>query len=87
MALIDNGKILLQKALYSANKIEETIPSDMPLEGKERLARDWRDIELKSTDWICSIPDHGSYSSYMTYRTNLRDWPTTDDFPDTKPTL
>lgn len=87
MALIDNGKLLRQKALYSSNEIEQHIPSDMPLEGREALAREWRDMELKKTDWICAIPDHGLYVSYMAYRTLLRDWPTTSDFPDTKPTL
>lgn len=51
------------------------------------LARSWRDSELKKTDWICAIPDHGLYASYMTYRTLLRDWPSTSDFPDTKPTI
>jgi len=31
--------------------------------------------------------DHPERESYLTYRTKLRDWPTTDDFPNTKPTL
>lgn len=51
------------------------------------LARSWRDSELKETDWICAIPDHGLHASYTTYRVALRDWPSTSDFPDTKPTL
>ena len=51
------------------------------------LAREWRDAQLKATDWICAIPDHGLHAPYMAYRTLLRDWPTTSDFPDTKPTL
>tara|TARA_R110000803_G_scaffold128519_2_gene195995 strand:+ start:3353 stop:3556 length:204 start_codon:yes stop_codon:yes gene_type:complete len=53
----------------------------------EGLSRRWRDSELKETDWICAIPDHGLHASYMTYRQNLRDWPSTSEFPDTKPTL
>lgn len=56
-------------------------------EAKQDFAKNWRDEELKKTDWICSIPDHGSHASYMTYRQTLRDWPSTSDFPDTKPTL
>jgi len=87
MALIDNGKKLREKALYSSNEIELVIPSDMPLAGREALARDWRNKELSNSDWIASIPDHGLHDSYMTYRQALRDWPTTEDFPDTKPTL
>ena len=87
MALIDNGKKLEQNALYSYNEIEPVIPSDMPLAGREVLAREWRDKELSDSDWIASIPDHGMYNAYITYRQALRDWPTTDNFPDTKPTL
>ena len=57
------------------------------LEELHGLSRRWRDSELKETDWICAIPDHGLHASYMTYRQALRDWPTTTGFPDTKPTL
>lgn len=53
----------------------------------EIIQRAWRDKELKSTDWIIPITDHPERASYLTYRTNLRDWPSTDDFPNTKPTL
>ena len=87
MALIDNGKRIREKALYASNEIEPPIPSDMPLEGRQALAREWRNKELDKTDWIASIPDHGQYNAYITYRQALRDWPTTDNFPDTKPTL
>lgn len=51
------------------------------------LQRAWRNQELKDTDWIVPITDHPGRDSYLTYRTNLRNWPTTDNFPDTKPTL
>lgn len=53
----------------------------------ETFQRDWRNKELKSTDWIVPVTDHPERASYLTYRTNLRDWPSTDDFPNTKPTL
>ena len=87
MALIDNGKKIREKALYSSNEVEQTIPSDMPLEGRQALAREWRNKELDKTDWIAAISDHGSCNDYMTYREALRNWPATDNFPDTKPTL
>ena len=64
--------------------IDTTLWSD---EAKSDLARSWRDEELKKSDWIASIPDHGMHASYMTYRAALRDWPSTSDFPDNKPTL
>ena len=49
-------------------------------------ARGWRDGELESTDWIAQTPDHPQRDDYLAYRVKLRDWPTTSDFPDTKPT-
>ena len=51
-------------------------------------AREWRDNELKETDWIMAVSDHPQLAAYKTYRTKLRDWPASEsDFPDTKPTL
>ena len=54
---------------------------------KEELAREWRNQELLVSDWIMSVSDHSQLDAYKTYRTKLRDWPNTSDFPDTKPTL
>mgnify|MGYP003109540649 CR=1 FL=1 len=50
-------------------------------------ARSWRDMELLGTDYIVPLTDHPQRDAYMSYRTALRNWPSTDDFPDTKPTL
>lgn len=50
-------------------------------------ARSWRDMELLETDYIVPLTDHPQRDAYMSYRTALRDWPSTDDFPNTKPTL
>ena len=50
-------------------------------------ARVWRNQELNASDWISQTPDHPERAAYLTYRTALRDWPSTSDFPDTKPTL
>ena len=52
-----------------------------------QIARDWRDAELGKTDFIVPLSDHPQRAAYMTHRTTLRDWPSTSDFPDTKPTL
>ena len=54
---------------------------------KERDARIWRNDELKETDKIAQTPDWPDRDKYLIYRTKLRDWPSTSDFPDTKPTL
>jgi hypothetical protein len=51
----------------------------------EKDARAWRDSELKRTDYIVPLSDHPERAAYMTYRVALRDWPSTDSFPTTKP--
>jgi hypothetical protein len=53
----------------------------------EEAARQWRDNELGGSDWVVPTTDHPQHAAYMTYRADLRDWPATDDFPDTKPIL
>ena len=52
----------------------------------ETEARQWRDNELQSTDFIVPLTDHPDHAATITYRQELRDWPSTDAFPDTKPT-
>jgi hypothetical protein len=53
----------------------------------EEQAKEWRNSELKRTDWIVPVTDHTQHADYMAYRQALRDWPSTPDFPDTRPTL
>ena len=50
-------------------------------------AREWRDRELQLTDMMAQTPDYPNRDAYVTYRAKLRDWPSTGDFPATKPTL
>lgn len=50
-------------------------------------SKKWRNEELKKSDWIVTITDHPERASHLTYRANLRDWPSTNDFPNTRPTL
>jgi hypothetical protein len=50
-------------------------------------AREWRNEELSKTDHIVPLTDHPDHADTLAYRAALRDWPTTSDFPDTKPTL
>lgn len=54
---------------------------------KKELAREWRNQELRATDWIVSITDHPQHAAYMAYRQALRDWTDTVDFPNIKPVL
>jgi hypothetical protein len=50
-------------------------------------ARQWRDSELVRTDALSVLTDHPQKTEIAAYRTALRDWPSTSEFPDTKPTL
>jgi hypothetical protein len=50
-------------------------------------AREWRDLELVKTDNMAQIPDWPDRDKYIAYRTKLRDWPSTSDFPATRPEL
>ena len=53
----------------------------------EETARNWRDGELSSTDTASQIPDWPNRDNILTYRAALRDWPSTDAFPATRPEL
>ena len=53
----------------------------------ELEARMWRDQELIRTDSLILLPDHPDKDNLIAYRQALRDWPSTGDFPGTKPTL
>ena len=49
--------------------------------------REWRDSELTRTDVLSLLADHPQKTEIAAYRVKLRDWPSTSDFPLTRPTL
>ena len=53
----------------------------------EETERMWRDEELSATDEAAKIPDWPNRDNTLTYRTALRDWPSSEDFPHTRPEL
>ena len=53
----------------------------------EEEGRMWRDMELSATDYIVPLSDHPQRDAYITYREALRQWPSTDSFPATRPEL
>mgnify|MGYP003656845620 FL=1 len=53
----------------------------------EEEARMWRNDELSATDTAAQTPDWPNRDNILLYRTALRNWPSTSDFPDTRPTL
>lgn len=56
-------------------------------EQKQIEARAWRNEQLNKSDQVIMITDHPDREKFLAYRVKLRDWPSTSDFPDTKPTL
>ena len=77
MALFNTSKFLKEQRAG----LEANIPADT----EENIARAWRDQELRDTDWVIPITDHSDRAAYITYRQLLRDWPSTTDFPGTRP--
>jgi hypothetical protein len=74
-----DGNTVIEKLYYAV-----VAPTDEEI---AQEARDWRNAELSRTDWISQTPDHPQRAAYLTYRTALRDWPSTSNFPATKPEL
>tara|TARA_B100001059_G_scaffold235677_1_gene282209 strand:+ start:470 stop:766 length:297 start_codon:yes stop_codon:yes gene_type:complete len=53
----------------------------------EEAARIWRNAELEATDKAAQTPDWPNRDNILTYRQALRDWPSTSNFPATRPEL
>tara|TARA_R110002153_G_scaffold139749_1_gene290526 strand:- start:3 stop:212 length:210 start_codon:yes stop_codon:yes gene_type:complete len=66
--------------------IKDFILSSSP-EAPEDEARQWRDAELEATDKAAQTPDWPNRDNILLYRTALRNWPSTEDFPNTRPEL
>ncbi len=69
-------------------KVEPPTPSSSTLaemkKGEERI---WRNNELDKTDTLYLLDDYPDKDKLKAYRQALRDWPSTSDFPDTRPTI
>tara|TARA_R110000782_G_C14749233_1_gene406964 strand:+ start:229 stop:531 length:303 start_codon:yes stop_codon:yes gene_type:complete len=52
---------------------------------EEEIATGWRNDELIRTDSMMGATDHPDYDTLAAYRVALREWPSTEDFPATKP--
>lgn len=84
--VLDNGLTRFQyDGWYEDKMVNESVePTTAEL---EEAARQWRDNELAFTDWIIPLIDHPQREAHITYRESLRQWPSTDSFPETKPEL
>lgn len=89
--IIKSGGVILGVYASMADAANETeLVGDILVVTNEELEnsqREWRNQELKKSDWIVPISDHPERASYLTYRASLRNWPSTDDFPNIKPIL
>ena len=69
----------------------EVVPDSISAEQiKERLEiqeRGWRNEELERTDTLSLLTDFPKKTELAAYRTKLRDWPSTSDFPNTRPVM
>jgi len=66
---------------------EAYLTPEVPPIPKDIAAIMWRDGELFATDKASQTPDWPNRDNIIVYRAALRAWPSTSDFPDTKPTL
>ena len=51
----------------------------------EQRSKNWRNAELEATDNFVSVTDHPKHAEIIVYRQELRGWPDTNDFPNTRP--
>ena len=86
---ITNPCILADEAfVQSLSDYYEEFVEPTPVEPTpEQKARQWRNEELSATDTASQTPDWPNRDNILLYRTALRNWPSTSDFPDTRPTL
>ena len=86
---IINSCILADEDFVKANftHYEAVVSPTAPELTAKQKARIWRDAALASTDQASQTPDWPNRDNILLYRIKLRDWPSTSDFPDTKPTL
>jgi len=86
---VTNPAINADEAFVAANfdYYEAFVPSEAPTLTAEQEARIWRNEELNTTDTASQTPDWPNRDNIIIYRAALRAWPSTSDFPATKPTL
>lgn len=72
----------IKEMFYSG--LDELSINDIPLDWWLERYRNWREKELKNTDWT-QLPDASvNKSIWASYRQELRDLPTAQDFPNTE---
>lgn len=67
--------------------VDLDVDLDVETRTESEVALEWRNLELSLTDNASQTPDWPNRDAIMAYRTALRDWPSTEDFPATKPEM
>jgi hypothetical protein len=81
-AVVLTDETIRKGYLYDGSNFSESVKSQ---EEQATIARKFRNMDLESSDWIVPVTDHPEHAEWLTYRQELRDWPSTENFPDTKP--
>ena len=86
---ITNPCILADEAFVQSisDYYEEWVAAAPIVPTAEETARGWRNNELDATDTAAQTPDWPNRDNILTYRTALRNWPATSDFPATRPAI
>mgnify|MGYP006099176185 CR=1 FL=1 len=86
---ITNPCILADEAfVQSLSDYYEEFVEPTPAEPTaEEAGRMWRDSELNATDRAAEISDWPNRTNILAYRVLLRDWPSTENFPATRPVV
>lgn len=82
---VEINRISASESFVSANFSNYERDTSEDQANAERAAREWRDSELSKTDVLASVSDYPHTTELTAYRTALRNWPSTSDFPDTRP--
>ena len=82
---LDFAKTAFPGATYE--DISEVVSDDDINKRYEADCREWRNTELMRTDTLSLLADFPKKTELAAYRTKLRDWPSTSDFPNTRPVM
>jgi hypothetical protein len=90
--ILDSNGIVLNTIIASEKFVKASYSNyELVVENNDAIKRveeiEWRDSELTRTDSLILLSDYPYKEQLTAYRQALRDWPSTTDFPDTRPTL
>ena len=84
---IVGGETFCKEVTKDGGSYELIPPHTLDQEQINDIEKNWRNSELAKTDTLYPLDDYPDKDKLKTYRQTLRDWPSTSDFPDTRPTL